>query len=172
MNTVMEHLFTRRSTRAFRPDPLPMEQLQEIAKAGIYAPSGMGKQTWKITVVVNQDKIRQLAQAVAAELGRDNYDMYQPAALMIPSNLAESKFGKEDNACALENIFLAAHSYGIGSVWLNQLQGICDRPAIRAILTEWEIPEDHVVYGLAALGYAKDEPKKEVVKIGQIRIIE
>ena len=63
---------------------------------------------------------------------------------------------KRTNACAMENIFLAAHSLGIGSVWINQLQGICDEPSIREILNDFGIPADHIVYGMAALGYADD----------------
>ena len=91
---------------------------------------------------------------------------------IIPSNEKSSPFGKEDNACALENIFLAAHSFGIGSVWINQLQGICDAPAIRAVLDELEIPADHVVYGMAALGYPAEAPNKQVVKTGKVRFID
>ena len=68
--------------------------------------------------------------------------------LLLPVN-----FGKEDNACAMENIFLAAHSLGVGSVWINQLNGISDRLAVREVLTELSVPADHVVYGMAALGY-------------------
>ena len=61
---------------------------------------------------------------------------------------------------------------GIGSVWINQLQGICDEPEIRAVLRELHIPEDHVVYGLAALGYADpDTPVRPYRKIGEIEYI-
>jgi nitroreductase len=77
----------------------------------------------------------------------------------------------EDNACALENIFLAAHSLGIGSVWINQLRHCCDEAEVRAILEEWGIPEDHVVYGIAALGYQDGEPLGEVEKKGVIKIV-
>ena len=60
---------------------------------------------------------------------------------------------------------------GIGSVWINQLRGICDEPEIRAILREWKIPDDHVIYGLAALGYAASEPCR-MWKKGIVNIIE
>ena len=60
--------------------------------------------------------------------------------------------GMEDNACALENIFLAAHSFCIGSVWINQLRDICEEEEVRDILTDWGIPENHQVFGMAALG--------------------
>ena len=171
MNSVMEHLWTRRSVRAFQEKEIPTQELEQILEAARYAPSGMGRQTWKFTAVVNPDKIQTLAAAISAELNRNGYDMYRPQVLILPSNEADSPFGKEDNACALENIFLAAWSFGIGSVWINQLQTICDRPSIRSILSQWGIPENHVVYGMAALGYPASSEKKTVEKIGKTAIV-
>ncbi len=117
MNAIIENLLTRRSTRAFLQKEIPDNELNEILQAAIYAPSGMGKQTWKFTVLCNQEKIQQLAELIGRKLGRKGYDMYRPQVLIIPSNQKENPHGMEDNACALENIFLAAHSFGIGSVW-------------------------------------------------------
>ena len=171
MNAIIENLLTRRSTRAFLQKEIPDNELNEILQAAIYAPSGMGKQTWKFTVLCNQEKIQQLAELIGRKLGRKGYDMYRPQVLIIPSNQKENPHGMEDNACALENIFLAAHSFGIGSVWINQLRTLCDDPEVRALLDEFETPSDHVVYGMAALGYPADAPKKEIHKIGDIRII-
>ena len=69
-------------------------------------------------------------------------------------------------------MFLAAHSFGIGSVWINQLQDICDEPEVRQFLNEVGIPADHDVFGIAALGYAEKEPNLLVNKQGIIKIIE
>lgn len=134
MNAIIENLLTRRSTRAFLQKEIPDNELNEILQAAIYAPSGMGKQTWKFTVLCNQEKIQQLAELIGRKLGRKGYDMYRPQVLIIPSNQKENPHGMEDNACALENIFLAAHSFGIGSVWINQLRTLCDDPEVRACL--------------------------------------
>lgn len=134
-------------------------------------PSGMGRQTWQFTAVKNRGKIQELAAVIRKVLDRDGYDMYQPEVIIIPSNDRESPFGREDDACAMENMFLAAHSMGIGSVWINQLQGICDEPSVRQVLTSLGIPENHVVYGLAALGYA-DDVKAEKERIGKVVIVE
>ena len=172
MNQVMENILTRRSVRAFKDEKLPREVLEELVKAGLYAPSAMNRQSWKFTVVTDGEMIQRLAQAIGEELGREGYDLYKPAALIIPSNHKKSRWGRDDNACALQNIFLAAHSMGIGSVWINQLHGICDQPRIRELLNEMEIPEDHVVYGMAALGYAAEEVHKEAEKTGQVQVVE
>ncbi len=171
MNEILNNLLTRRSIRAFEEKEIPMDQLEQILQAAIYAPSGMGRQTWQFTAICDRKKIQELASAVAKELGREGYDMYKPEVIIIPSNEKESPWGMEDNACALENIFLAAHAFGIGSVWINQLRDICDRPAVRALLTEWGVPEHHVVYGIAALGYPAPVEMKERVKIGTIKIV-
>jgi nitroreductase len=78
----------------------------------------------------------------------------------------------EDNACALQNIFLAAHSFGVGSVWINQIRDICDSERIRPILTELHIPADHIIYGMAALGYADPEGDvHEFKRIGEVEYI-
>ena len=172
MNTIMENLLTRRSVRAFEKKEIPADVLNQILNAAIYAPSGMGCQTWQFTAVTDRKKIQELAKAVEKELDREGYDMYSPEVIILPSNEKDSRFGKEDNACALENIFLAAHSFGVGSVWINQLRDICDTPSVRSLLREWGIPDSHVVYGIAALGYPAPAPEKEVQKIGKIIIVD
>lgn len=171
MNETLNTILTRRSTRKFLNKPIPKEELELIIKAGLHAPSGMGRQTWQFTVVKNRDKIQSLASVIRKVLEREGYDMYQPEVVIIPSNEKDSPFGREDDACAMENIFLAAHSMGIGSVWINQLQGICDYPEVRDALTALGVPESHIVYGMAALGYA-DDVKTEKERTGKVVVVE
>lgn len=47
MNEVMNAILTRRSIRKFTADPIPAEVLEDLVKAALHAPSGMGKQTWQ-----------------------------------------------------------------------------------------------------------------------------
>ena len=92
-NAVIETLMTRRSVRAFQEKAIPADQLQAILETARFAPSGMGRQTWKFTAVTNREKIQKLAAAISKELGREGYNMYQPEVLIIPSNDVESPFG-------------------------------------------------------------------------------
>lgn len=172
MNAVMENLLTRRSVRAFENRQIPREDLDQILKAAQYAPSAMNRQTWQFTAVCSRAKIQELAKAIGNALGRDNYNMYEPEVIVITSNLRDARFGVDDNACALQNMFLAAHSFGIGSVWINQLRDACDDPAVRRLLRGYGIPDDHVAYGIAALGYPAPAEPKEVVKNGKVVIVE
>ena len=172
MNETMKTILNRRSVRKFSSEPVAEEILKDLADAAMHAPSGMCRKTWKFTVVSNKEIIDRLAGVISKVLDRAGYDMYNPVAIIIPSNERDSKYGREDNACALQNIFLAAESYGVGSVWINQLTDICDEPEIREILRELEIPDDHVVYGLAALGYADpNSPKPTYKEIGEIKFV-
>ncbi len=172
MNETMKTILERRSVRKFTDEPVPEEILEQLAEAAMHAPSGQNLKTWKFTVVSSRKMIEKLAEAMRAVLGRESYDMYAPAAILIPSNDRESAFGPEDDACALQNVFLAAHSLGVGSVWINQLRRVCDVPEVRAVMDELHIPKNHVVYGLAALGYADPQtPVRPYRRGGEVEFI-
>lgn len=172
MNETMKTILNRRSVRSFLDKPIAEEILKDLVDAAMHAPSGMCKKTWQFTVVSNKEIIERLTNVIAKVLDRPGYDMYKPVALIISSNHRDNKFGREDNACALQNIFIAAESYGVGSVWINQLTEISDNPEIRENLKEIGIPDDHVVYGLAALGYANPNAPKPIYKeIGEVKFV-
>ncbi len=172
MNQVINNILTRRSIRDFSDRKVAKEEVETLLQAAIYAPSGMNMQTWKFTALMNGELIEELAAAVAKAWDREGYNFYQAPCLIIGSNVKGSKWGRDDNACAMQNIFLAAHSLEIGSVWMNQLAGYSDEPEIRAILTRLGVPENHEVFGVAALGYSMSEAKGMVEKKGEYVIIE
>ncbi|MBQ3099538.1 MAG: nitroreductase family protein [Clostridia bacterium] len=154
MNSVIEAILTRRSVRAFSDKPISNEDLSLIAKCAVYAPCARNRQLWNFAVVNDRDTIAKLAKATAAAIGADpSYNFYAPNALIIASAPRDSRFGTEDCSCALQNIFLAAHSLSIGSVWINQLCDCYDDPDVRAVLSEAGVPADNAVHGMAALGY-------------------
>ncbi|MBD7912155.1 MULTISPECIES: nitroreductase family protein [Clostridium] len=160
MNEVLNNILTRKSIRSFKDEQIEDDSLQLILKAGIHAPSGMNKQSWQFTVIQNKDKIEALSKVIREALGRDkSYNMYNPPTIILLSNDRDNSNGLADCSCALENIFLMANSLGIGSCWINQLKTICDEKAVRALLSDFEIPENHIVWGIAALGYAAIEGK-------------
>ena len=114
-NEVIQNILTRRSVRAFQERPVEREKIDAILRCAVHAPSAMNRQTWHFSAVLNPEKIQKLAAAMGSALGSESYNLYRPAALIIPSN--ETGLIKTwDNACALENIFLAAHSLGVASV--------------------------------------------------------
>lgn len=172
MNEVMQAILNRRSTRAFTKRHIETEELEQIIQAAVYAPSAKNQQSWHFTVVRNQEKIRKLAAVVGAALDREGYDMYQPDTIILVAADRDNPHGQLDTGCVMENIFLAAHSLGIGSVWINQLKEICDRPEIRAALNELGLPKNQLVWGTAALGYIAEETPVKPRREGVVNIVE
>ena len=80
--------------------------------------------------------------------------------------------GQLDTGCAMENIMLAAHSLGIGSVWINQARENCDKEPLRSVLTEFGMPENHVIWGIAALGYPAVVPEAKPRAEGTVNYIQ
>jgi nitroreductase len=48
----------RKSLRAFKPDPIPKERIEEILKLTIQAPSAINLQPWEFVVVTGEEKER------------------------------------------------------------------------------------------------------------------
>lgn len=65
MNPVDEAIVSRRSVRAFLPDPVPRETIEEILRVASRAPSGTNIQPWKVYVLTGAS-LRALSDAVSA----------------------------------------------------------------------------------------------------------
>ncbi len=173
MNDIINNIYTRRSVRKFSDKRIPTSDLEIIADCARFAPSARNQQKWRFTVVHNREIIARIAEVMAKELDRPGYDFYKPDALILTTSEKDYAFNIEDNACAMQTIFLAAHSLGIGSVWINQFKGMCDRPAIRRELDSLGVPADHAVFGCAALGYGENPEGFKADKVdGNVTIIE
>jgi len=48
----------RKSIRAFKPDPIPRERVEEILRSSIQAPSAINLQPWEFVVVTGEEKDR------------------------------------------------------------------------------------------------------------------
>jgi nitroreductase len=164
---VLENIFTRRSIRRYLPKPLPREILEQIVKAGTYAPSARNSQPWHFTVVTSPGRIDRITEELKAAVARMPQNHYKdfvgaasysvnfrnaPVFIIVSGDAGASIMIEADCALALGNMFLAAHALGVGSCWVNQLGPIGDEPGFRAHLTALGFPESHRVIGGLALG--------------------
>ena len=171
-NEVIRNIAARRSVRRFTDGRIPEEDIRILGEAAVNAPSGMNRQEWKFVFIRNRDKIKLLADAVGKAMSREGYDFYRPDCLMIASARSLRNLSAADCACALENVFLAAASLGIGSVWINQLCDAQQDGNVKKMLTELGVPEDYTVYGAASLGYPDDSGEKKARKDGCVLIVD
>lgn len=163
MNQTMHNILARRSIRNFSEKKISEDILKMILKAGYSAPTGHNMQTWRFTVVTGKkriDEIRNITEKVAVANKVYFYGFNHPSCLVLISNDNRNPDGCQDASCAAENIFLAAQSYGIGSVWLNPLMTLRNADGVKELLDAYEIPANHTIWCMAALGYPAEEGKK------------
>jgi long-chain acyl-CoA synthetase len=180
-NPVIRAILTRKSIRHFTDQSIPKEVIDLLLRAACQAPSGHNLQTWHFTVLQRAQTIRILRECTTetvqekrteGDLRLQFFGWNNPACLILISNDRRNPDGCQDASCAAENLFLAAHSLGIGSVWLNTLMTISDVPRIRALLDGYGIPGQHIVWCTAALGYpdhtaeqaAQPQRRKDVIR--------
>lgn len=158
-NAVLKNIQDRRSVRKFTDEPVPRTMLEEVVRAGIWAPTGNHIETHRFTVLTDHSIINELATAVRTALNLpESYCFYAPAAFVIVSEDGENPNAIANCACAMQNMMLASYSFGLGSVWINQLKSCCDDPAVRAILDRLKVPAEHKVYGCLSIGWAAEKP--------------
>ena len=68
----MEGLLTRRSVRKFEDKPVPKEILEQLVKAGEYAPSAHNTRPWEFLVLQNKDILKHFRVVQRSALFAEN----------------------------------------------------------------------------------------------------
>ena len=178
-----EVIYGRRSIRAFLDKQVEREKLEEVLRAGSYAPSAMNNQNRQFIAITDKaslDKINEAVFQVADEATRaritarsedGTFNFFYRAPILIAVCCDENEIlPVEDCATALENMFLMAYDLGLGSCWINQLSKICHLEPIKSTLTALGMKEGYRVYGCCALGYSAVEGKLSRPKTNEIII--
>lgn len=161
MNETMKVLETRRSCRNFKPDMISEEELQEIVKAGTYAPTGMGKQSPLIIAVTNKELRDRLAEENRKIGGwNEGFDpFYGAPVILIVLADRTCRTHVYDGSLVMGNLMNAAESLGAASIWIHRAKEEFDSEFGKKILTDLGIEGDYEGIGHCALGYAAEEPK-------------
>ena len=108
MAETLTTLKTRRSCRAYRPEPIEEEKLNAIIEAGTYAATGMGKQSPIIIAVTDKALRDKLSKMNAAVLGADMDPFYgaqtDEAICIYPSSKVYKLYEMGKKAGNLENV--------------------------------------------------------------------
>jgi len=162
MNEVIEMMKTRRSIRKFKPDALPDGIIEQIAEAGTYAATGKNLQSPTIIAVTNKqlrDRISEMNRKIGG--WQEGFDPFYgaPAMLIVlaDKNVPTAVY---DGSLVMGNLMLAAHSLGVGSIWIHRAKEEFESEDGKAILAELGITGDQVGIGHCALGYIDGEEPK------------
>jgi len=99
---IFEVMYSTRSMRRLKPDPIPDEVLYKILDAGIRAPSGGNTQHWRF-LVVKDPQVKQQVQQVYQKGWNEVQAMYRGRT--VPDHMGEDKFRRLLDAAA----YLAEH---------------------------------------------------------------
>ena len=160
MNT-LEAISTRRSVRSFTSKPIAKEIVEELLRAAMSAPSAGNEQPWQFVVM---DDRRILDRIIDVNPNAKMCKEAQ-AAILVCGDTSKEKypgFWVQDCSAAAQNILLAAHDKGIGSVWTG-IYPIKERvEGFRKLLG---LPENVVPFCLVPLGY----PAKQVPQVDRFQ---
>ena len=171
---VMQAIRERRSIRKYRPDPIPEEALHTVLEAARWAPSWANTQCWRLILVRNQETKSKLAETLRSRKpGSKNSatDAVREAPVVIvacaerglsgcytneeqqrvPSTDKGEWWFMFDVGLAMQNVTLAAHSLGLGTVHI----GLFDTDEVTRILG---IPDNIAVVALMVLGWPNEQP--------------
>jgi nitroreductase len=182
---LLDAMRDRRSCRSFKPEPLEEDTILQILKAATWAPSPLNSQPWEFIVVTSAEiksalreaaeKCHQWALKTSGWKWLAGYKMdfltQAPVSIVVvgdPKKTGVDMFQEEgtvayQHACAaaIQNMLLAAHAAGIGTLWFT----FYDKTDVRKIL---DIPAQKTPLALICAGRPAEEiapvPRKAVQK--------
>jgi nitroreductase len=155
----------RRSIRKYKPDQLPDEDVRFILEAARWAPSWANTQCWEFVLVTEPEKKKLLAECLPDQNPARPACEQAPIVIAACARKGVSGFFKGqsvtdkgdwmmfDTALAVQNLTLAAHAKGLGTVHV----GFFDAQVAAAAL---QVPSDVAVIELIPLGYPAQEGKQ------------
>lgn len=169
MNDTLKAIKERRSIRKFKPEMPKKEDLQQIIEAGLYAANGGGKQRTVIIAITKKELRDRLAAANCkiADIWPEGFDPFYgaPAILLVlgDKNWVTSVY---DGSLVMGNLMLAAHSLGLGSIWIHRAKEEFEMPEFQKLLKDLGIEGEWEGIGHCAVGYVdgdipKAAPRKE-----------
>lgn len=171
---VIEAIKTRRSIRHYKPDPVPEEDIDAVLEAARWAPSWANNQCWRFVVVKDKETKARLAETLTSWNPARSAIKEAPVVIVACAELGKSGFkdGRPvtdkgdwymfDVGIAMQNLALAAHSLGLGTVHV----GAVDAQKAASVLN---VPQGVVVVEMTPLGYPSREgkapPRKELSEL-------
>ena len=185
---IFDAIKDRRSIRQYKVDPVDDEKIDKILEAGRWAPSWANTQCWRFIVVRDPKVKAEIADCLLKRTAPDGTVQENrlsatlntiPVLIVVCAEMGKSGSfpgsppgGKPvtdkgdwfmfDTALAVQNMVLAAHALGLGTVII----GLVDAPGVEKVLG---VPQGYRVVTLFPVGVPAQEgkapPRKEISEI-------
>lgn len=168
MNEIIKAMLERRSIRKFKSDMVSKDDINKIIEAGLYAANGMGRQA-VITVAVTNKELRDKIAEDNRKIGGwdKGFDPFYGAPVILIV-LAEKDWRNKvyDGSLVIGNMMLAAHSLGLGSIWIHRAKEEFETEEYKKLLKDIGVQGEWEGIGHCAIGYIdgdipKPAPRKE-----------
>ncbi|MBE7093370.1 MAG: diguanylate cyclase [Clostridiales bacterium] len=168
MNETIKTLIERRSCKKYLSTPVKQELIDEVIKAGMYAPTGKNRQPVKIIAITDTHVRDELRKMNAQIMGvNENVDPFYgaPVVLLVVADSTVNTY-LYDGSLVMGNLMLAAHSLGLGSCWIHRAKEEMQTEYGKNLLKSLGIEGEWEGIGHCVLGYADGElpaakPRKE-----------
>jgi len=172
---ILEAIKNRRSIRKYKDTPVPEEVLNTVLEAARWAPSWANTQCTRYVVVRDPATKERLAEVVNKGNPATEALKTAPIVIVACAEMKKSGYYKGepvtdkgdwfmfDAGIAMQNLMLAAHGLGLGTVHVGYIP---DSKKLGEIIG---LPEGMIAVEMTPLGYpaaeAKAPPRKELAEI-------
>jgi len=154
MNHV-EKIYTRRSIRKYKNEPVPEEVVHSILEAGRLSPSAVNRQPWHFVVVKDQKIKEAIYHERYSKFIKDA--AFTVVGLYLPSEALTEKLSLVDVTIALQSMVIAAWMQDVGSCWI----GGFNEEKLKKTLN---LPEESKIVCLVSFGVPDEEPAQRPKK--------
>jgi nitroreductase len=155
----MQNLLERRSIRKYKETQVPDELLDQVLKAGLYAPTGMNRQNVIMVAVRDKETRDQMMRMNAAVMGSQNDPFYGAPCVIVVLGDPEVYPVVENGSLVLGNLMNAAHALGLGSCWIHRAKQTFETEEGKELLRKWGLKDTLVGIGNCILGYSDENPE-------------
>jgi nitroreductase len=171
MNQMLKQIYERKSVRHFHSDKIEMQDLQEIVRAGMAAPTARNLQAWEFLIIDDEELLNHLSSKLPyAKMLAD----VNAAIVVLGDSSVKSPSGHtywlQDTCAATQNILLASEALGLGAVW-TALYPYDER--MQPVIEACQIPAHLIPLNIIPIGVPtgedkpKDKYKPEKIHVNQ-----
>ena len=149
----------RYSVRAYKPNPVEDEKLQQVLEAARIAPTAANRQPFQLIVIHTEGRKEELSR-----ICRVSWFTKAPIIICICGISTQGWVRRDgrnycdvDVAIVMDHIVLAATDLGLGTCWVGGFHLDAAREILR-------LPDDVEPIAFTPLGYSDDKPRDKIRK--------
>lgn len=158
LNETLNNIKSRRSCKKFLDKQITDEELNYILEAGMYAPSGLNKQSPIFIAIQDKEVIAQLSKINTEIWGKGDDGFYgATTVIVILSNEKILHTYQLDAMCCVQNMLIAAQSLGVGACCVSRAKQEFESEYGKNLLVKLGIDTDYTGIEHVVLGYRDGE---------------